>query len=133
MSRKEEYKEKNLLYLDEIASEEGTRTLPCGILYKVIQAGTGKVSPNRGSVVSVHYKGTLINGREFDNSWKRGCPEAFRLNQVIEGWQLALQEMRVGDRWIIYIPYNFGYGNRASGPIPAFSTLIFEGELLGIA
>jgi peptidylprolyl isomerase len=55
------------------------------------------------------------------------------LNQVIEGWQLALQEMRVGDRWIIYIPYNFGYGNRASGPIPAFSTLIFEVELLGIA
>ena len=104
-----------------------------GILYKVIQAGTGKVSPNRESVVSVHYKGTLINGREFDNSWKRGCPEAFRLNQVIEGWQLALQEMRVGDRWIIYIPYNFGYGNRASGPIPAFSTLIFEVELLGIA
>ena len=82
MSRKEEYKEKNLLYLDEIASEEGIRTLPCGILYKVIQAGTGKVSPNRESVVSVHYKGTLINGREFDNSWKRGCPEAFRLNQV---------------------------------------------------
>ena len=64
---------------------------------------------------------------------KRGCPEAFRLNQVIEGWQLALQEMRVGDRWIIYIPYNLGYGNRASGPIPAFSTLIFEVELLGIA
>ena len=121
MSRKEEYKEKNLLYLDEIASEEGTQTLPCGI------------SPNRENVVSVHYKGTLINGREFDNSCKRGCPEAFRLNQVIEGWQLALQEMRVGDRWIIYIPYSLGYGNRASGPIPAFSTLIFEVELLGIA
>ena len=80
---------------------------------------------DRESVVSIHYKGTLINGREFDNSWKRGCPEAFRLNQVIEGWQLALQEMRVGDRWIIYIPYSLGYGNRASGPIPAFSTLIF--------
>ena len=64
MSRKEEYKEKNLLYLDEIASEEGTRTLPCGILYKVIQAGTGKVSPNRESVVSVHYKGTLYGRHE---------------------------------------------------------------------
>lgn len=60
MSRKEEYKEKNLLYLDEIASEEGTQTLPCGILYKVIQAGTGQVSPNRENVVSVHYKGTLL-------------------------------------------------------------------------
>ena len=102
-------------------------------LFIIIQAGTGQVSPNRENVVSVHYKGTLINGREFDNSWKRGCPEAFRLNQVIEGWQLALQEMRVGDRWIIYIPYSLGYGNRASGPIPAFSTLIFEVELLGIA
>ena len=123
MSRKEEYKEKNLLYLDEIASEEGAQALSCGILYKVLQAGTGKVSPSQESVVSVHYKGTLINGREFDNSWKRDCPEAFRLNQ----------EMRVGDRWMIYIPYNLGYGNRTSGPIPAFSTLIFEVELLGIA
>ncbi|MDD2953093.1 MAG: FKBP-type peptidyl-prolyl cis-trans isomerase [Parabacteroides sp.] len=133
MSRKEEYKEKNRLYLEEIASEEGTQALPRGILYKVIQAGAGKVSPNRENVVSVHYKGTLMNGREFDNSWKRGCPEAFRLSQVIEGWQLALQEMRVGDRWMIYIPYDLGYGNRASGLIPAFSTLIFEVELLGIA
>ena len=79
MSRKEEYKEKNLLYLDEIASEEGTQTLPCGILYKVIQAGTGQVSPNRENVVSVHYKGTLINGREFDNSWKRGLPGSLSL------------------------------------------------------
>ena len=61
MSRKEEYKEKNLLYLDEIASEEGAQALSCGILYKVLQAGTGKVSPSQESVVSVHYKGTLIN------------------------------------------------------------------------
>lgn len=85
------------------------------------------------SVVSVHYRGTLINGREFDNSYKRNCPEAFRLNQVIEGWQQALQQMHVGDKWIIYIPYTLGYGTRTSGPIPGFSTLIFEVELLGIA
>lgn len=60
-------------------------------------------------------------------------PEAFRLNEVIEGWQIALQKMRVGDHWIVYIPYNMGYGTRTSGPIPAFSTLIFEVQLLGIA
>lgn len=64
---------------------------------------------------------------------KRNCPEAFRLNEVIEGWQIALQKMRVGDHWIVYIPYNMGYGTRTSGPIPAFSTLIFEVQLLGIA
>ena len=94
-NRKEEYKEQNLRYLEEIASQEGVK--------------------------------------KFDNSYERNCPEAFRLNQVIEGWQIALQQMHVGDKWIIYIPYTVGYGNRASGPIPAFSTLIFEVELLGIA
>lgn len=133
MSRKEEYKQKNLEYLEKISTGEGVLGLPCGILYKVIQVGSGMVSPTGGSVVSVHYRGTLINGREFDNSWKRGCPEAFRLNQVIEGWQQGLQYMKVGDRWMIYIPYQLGYGNRTSGPIPAFSTLIFEVELLSIA
>lgn len=133
MSRKEEYKQKNLEYLEEISTGEGIVKLPCGISYKVIQGGDGTVSPTVGSVVSVHYRGTLINGREFDNSWKRGCPEAFRLSQVIEGWQQGLQYMKVGDRWMIYIPYQLGYGNRTSGPIPAFSTLIFEVELLGIA
>ena len=85
------------------------------------------------SVVSVHYKGTLINGREFDNSWKRNCPEAFRLNEVIEGWQIALLRMHPGSRWIVYIPYTMGYGTRTSGPIPAYSTLIFEVELLNIS
>lgn len=71
--------------------------------------------------------------REFDNSWRRNYPEAFRLNEVIEGWQIALQRMHIGDHWIVYIPYTMGYGTRTSGPIPAFSTLIFEVQLLGIA
>ena len=75
----------------------------------------------------------IIDGREFDNSYERNCPEAFRLCDVIDGWQLALQRMRAGDKWIIYIPYTMGYGTRASGPIPAFSTLVFEVELLGVA
>ena len=132
-NRKEEYKEQNLLFLEEIALQEGVKKLAGGILYKVTEQGSGTVSPRLDNVVSVHYRGTLMNGREFDNSYERNCPEAFRLNQVIEGWQIALQQMHVGDKWIIYIPYTVGYGNRASGPIPAFSTLIFEVELLGIA
>lgn len=132
-NKKEEYKEQNLLFLEERASQEGVSKLPCGVLYKVLERGTGTVSPQLSSVVTVHYRGTLINGREFDNSWKRSCPEVFRLNQVIEGWQQALQQMHVGDKWIVYIPYTLGYGNRPSGPIPAFSTLVFEVELLGIA
>lgn len=132
-NKKEEYKEKNIQFMEEIALQEGVVKLPGGILYKVIEQGAGTVSPKPDSVVSVHYCGTLVNGQEFDNSWKRNFPEAFRLNQVIEGWQQALLQMHVGDRWIIYIPYTLGYGNRPSGPIPAFSTLIFEVELLGIA
>lgn len=133
MAKKEEYKEKNRLFLEEVAEQEGINRLPSGVLYKVIESGSGTVSLKPDSVVSVHYRGTLINGREFDNSYKRACPEAFRLNQVIEGWQIALQQMHVGDKWIIYIPFDLGYGNRPSGPIPAFSTLVFEVELLGIA
>lgn len=133
MSKKEEYKEKNLQFLQVLSTQEGIHALPQNIFYKVLQTGSGMVSPTVRSIVTVHYKGTLIDGKEFDNSYNRGCPEAFRLSDVIEGWQLALQRMHVGDRWIIYIPYTMGYGNRTSGPIPAFSTLIFEVELLGIA
>ena len=100
-NRKEEYKEQNLRYLEEIASQEGVKKLAGGILYKVTEQGSGTVSPRLDNVVSVHYRGTLMNGREFDNSYERNCPEAFRLNQVIEGWQIALQQMHVGDKWFI--------------------------------
>ena len=133
MAKKEEYRLKNQQFLEAIAREEGVERLPSGVLYKVITRGESDKTPTAGSVVSVHYCGTLINGREFDNSWKRGCPEAFRLRDVIEGWQHALTAMHPGDRWMIYIPYELGYGSRTSGPIPAYSTLIFEVELLMIA
>lgn len=133
MAKKEEYKEKNLQFIEDIALQDGVVKLPCGVLYKEMVKGVGTTSPELSSVVSVHYRGTLTNGREFDNSWKRGYPEAFRLNQVIEGWQQALLQMHAGDRWLIYIPYNLGYGTRASGPIPGFSALLFEVELLSIA
>lgn len=133
MGRKEEYKQQNEQFLESLRSEKDIKELAAGMLYRVLEAGQGDTTPRRNSVVSVHYKGTLINGREFDNSWKRNCPEAFRLSEVIEGWQIALQQMHVGDRWMIYIPYAVGYSTRASGPIPAYSTLVFEVQLLSIA
>lgn len=133
MAKKEEYKLRNIGFLDEIAVQEGVVRHPSGLLYKVLQQGTGSQSPGLRSIVSVHYKGSLADGREFDNSWERNCPEALRVSDVIEGWQIALQMMHVGDRWMVYIPYSLGYGTRASGPIPGFSTLVFEIELLGIA
>lgn len=133
MSKKEVYKNKNIQFLKDLSVEEGIHCLPCGIYYKVLEIGEGKVSPTLRSIVSVHYKGNLIDGKEFDNSYKRNCPEAFRLCDVIDGWQITLQQMHVGDKWIIYIPYEMGYGAKASGPIPAYSTLIFEIELLNVA
>lgn len=133
MSRKEEYKKQNEQFLEALRSEEDIKELAAGVLYRVLEAGQGNKTPRLNSIVSVHYKGALINGREFDNSWKRNCPEAFRLNEVIEGWQIALQQMHTGDHWIVYIPYTVGYGTRTSGPIPAYSTLIFEVQLLSIA
>ena len=133
MSKKEIYKNKNIEFLKELSIQEGINSLPCGIYYKVLQTGEGKSSPTSRSIVSVHYRGTLIDGKEFDNSYKRNCPEAFRLCDVIDGWQIALQQMHAGDKWIIYIPFEMGYGSKASGPIPAFSTLVFEVELLSVA
>ena len=132
MSKKEIYKNKNIEFLKELSIQEGINSLPCGIYYKVLETGEGQVSPTVRSIVSVHYRGTLTDGREFDNSYKRNCPEAFRLCDVIDGWQIALQQMHVGDKWTIYIPSEMGYGSKANGPIPANSTLIFEVELLGI-
>ena len=132
MSKKEIYKQKNIQFLKELSAKEGIQSLPCGIYYQVLETGQGNVSPTLRSIVSVHYKGTLIDGKEFDNSYKRNCPEAFRLCDVIDGWQIALQQMHVGDKWTIYIPSEMGYGSRTSGPIPGFSTLIFEVELLNI-
>ena len=98
MSRKEEYKLQNEQFLEQLRTAEGIKELPCGILYRVLEEGRDGPTPRLNSVVSVHYKGTLINGREFDNSWKRNCPEAFRLNEVIEGWQIALLRMHPGSR-----------------------------------
>ena len=120
-------------FLAANAKKEGVKTLPSGLQYKVIKAGTGK-SPKAADTVTVHYTGTLTDGTKFDSSEDRGQPASFQVNQVIPGWTEALQKMKVGDRWQIVIPSNLAYGERPrpGGPIPANATLIFNVELLGI-
>ena len=99
---------------------------------RIITKGNGAV-PADSSKVKVNYKGTLIDGTEFDSSYKRNEPATFRANQVIKGWTEALTMMPVGSKWELYIPYDLAYGSRETGSqIKPFSTLIFEVELLGI-
>lgn len=128
-----EYKQKNEAFMQALREgEEELFEISQGVLVKILKSGDGDRSPRTGNVVTVNYKGSLINGKVFDNSWERGYPEAFRVSDLIVGWQIALTQMRIGDRWIVYIPYDKGYGTRPSGPIPAYSTLIFEMELMAI-
>ena len=133
MTKKEIYKQENEQFLQKMAKEAGVEQLKGGVLYKVLESGEGDETPDENSIVTVHYKGALISGREFDNSWKGAFPEAFRLRDLIEGWQIALKAMHVGDRWMVYIPQELGYGKKLSGDIPGNSTLVFEVQLLGIA
>ena len=124
---------RNEAYLKDLSQNEEFMPLVDGVCYKVLATGTGQESPKLFSVVTCHYKGTLINGKEFDNSYKRGCPEAFRCKELITGFTQALLRMHIGDKWQVVISPEQGYGFRSSGPIPGGSVLIFEIELLGIA
>ena len=132
MKGKNEYKQRNEDFLAELKKDASVKELGKGVLYRVISGGSGTVAPKMNSVVTVHYKGALINGREFDSSIGRGYPEAFRVGELIEGFRMALLSMREGDKWVVYIPQEQGYGKRASGPIPGYSTLVFEIELIKI-
>ncbi|WP_455967310.1 FKBP-type peptidyl-prolyl cis-trans isomerase [Bacteroides fluxus] len=119
-------------FLAENKAKEGVVTTPSGLQYKIITKGNG-VIPADSSKVKVNYKGTLIDGTEFDSSYKRNEPATFRANQVIKGWTEALTMMPVGSKWELYIPYDLAYGTRETGgQIKPYSTLIFEVELLGI-
>ena len=119
-------------FLAENKTKEGVVTTPSGLQYKIITKGTGEI-PADSSKVKVNYKGTLIDGTEFDSSYKRKEPATFRANQVIKGWTEALTMMPVGSKWELYIPQELAYGARETGgQIKPFSTLIFEVELLGI-
>jgi FKBP-type peptidyl-prolyl cis-trans isomerase FklB len=124
-------------FLEENKAKEGVVTTESGLQYKVITEGKGQV-PTSTDRVKVHYKGTLIDGTEFDSSYSRKDkdgnpqPSTFRANQVIKGWTEALTMMPIGSKWELYIPQELAYGSQDTGTIPPFSTLIFEVELLSI-
>jgi len=119
-------------FLDANKTKEGVVTLPSGLQYKILTQGTGP-KPIAADTVVCNYRGTLVDGTEFDSSYKRGQPATFAVGQVIPGWTEALQLMPVGSKWQLFIPSKLAYGAR--GPAPAIgpnSTLIFEVELLSI-
>jgi len=119
-------------FLSENKKKEGVKALPSGLQYKVIKAGTGK-KPKSNDTVTAHYRGTLINGTEFDSSYKRGQPVSFQVSGVIPGWTEALQLMEVGAKWQLFIPSNLAYGEQGAGrDIGPNATLIFEVELVSI-
>ncbi len=118
-------------FLAENGKREGVVSLPSGLQYEVIVAAEGP-KPGPDDRVTTHYRGTLIDGTQFDSSYDRGQPATFPLNGVISGWTEALQLMSPGAKWRLYIPPELAYGDRAQGPIPANSTLIFDVELLEI-
>lgn len=119
-------------FLAENKKKEGVKVLPSGLQYKVIKEGTGKM-PKADDTVTVNYRGTLIDGTEFDSSYKRGEPATFPVKGVIKGWTEALQLMKAGSKWQLFIPSELAYGEQSAGRvIEPNSTLIFEVELLGI-
>jgi len=119
-------------FLNENKQKAGIISLPSGLQYEVLTSGAG-AKPVATDEVTVHYKGTLTNGKQFDSSYDRGEPTSFTLNQVIPGWTEGLQQMPVGSKYRFYIPYALAYGERGAGnDIPPYSTLIFEVELIKI-
>ena len=118
-------------FMDSIAKTPDVVKTPSGLCYKIITLGKGKV-PAKTDRVKVNYRGTLIDGTEFDSSYKRNEPATFRANQVIPGWTEALTMMPVGSHWMLYIPQDLAYGERNQGTIKPFSTLIFDVEVLEI-
>jgi len=119
-------------FLLENAKKEGVVTLPSGLQYKVIEEGTGK-SPEPGDQVTVHYRGTLVDGTEFDSSYERGEPVTFPVGGVIPGWTEALQLMKEGAKWQLFIPPSLAYGEKGAGQvIGPNATLIFDVELISV-
>ena len=119
-------------FLAENAKKEGVKTLPSGLQYKEITHGTGK-SPKTTDTVTTHYRGTLIDGTEFDSSYKRGEPASFPVSGVIAGWTEALQLMKEGSKWQLFVPPSLAYGERGAGrDIGPNATLLFEVELISV-
>jgi FKBP-type peptidyl-prolyl cis-trans isomerase FklB len=119
-------------FLASNKTKQGVVTLPSGLQYKILKEGTGP-KPTASDTVTCNYRGTLINGKEFDSSYKRGQPTSFPVGGVIKGWTEALQLMPVGSKWELFIPPDLAYGDRGAGAdIGPAETLIFEVELLSI-
>ncbi len=127
----EKNKKEGEAFLTENKTKEGVVSLPSGLQYKVLQSGTGP-SPKATDTVEANYRGTLIDGTEFDSSYKRGQAAVFPVNGVIAGWTEALQRMKVGDKWQLFIPPDLAYGERGAGPIGPNATLIFDVELVSV-
>lgn len=120
-----------LEFLAENAKKEGVITLASGLQYEILTEGDG-AQPTRESNVRTHYHGTLIDGSVFDSSYQRGQPAEFPVSGVIAGWTEALQLMKAGSKWRLYVPSELAYGAQGVGSIPAHSTLIFDVELLDV-
>ena len=119
-------------FLAENKKKEGVKTLPSGLQYSIIKEGAGKM-PKATDTVTVNYKGTLIDGTEFDSSYRRGQPVSFPVNGVIAGWTEALQLMKEGSKWQLFIPSELAYGEKGAGnTIGPNAVLIFEVELISI-
>lgn len=132
MSNGTNNKEAAIAFLEANKNEPGVIETPSGLQYKVVSVGDGE-SPGRSDTVSAHYAGRLLDGTEFDSSYKRGEPLTIPVGAVIKGWTEALTMMKVGDKWTLYIPPELGYGERgAGGTIPPNSALIFDVELIEI-
>ena len=130
---KREYIQANIDSLKAKSKEKDVKALPKGIFYKVLSEGNpNSAKPTVRSIVTAHYTGKTIDGKQFDSS-RGGVPLACRLCDLIEGWIIAMQQMHIGDKWEIYIPAEMGYGKFSQPGIPGGSTLIFEVELIGIA
>ena len=129
----EKNKKEGEAFLAENKKKEGVKTLASGLQYKVIKAGTGK-KPKATDTVTTNYRGTLVDGTEFDSSARRGKPATFPVTGVIPGWTEALQLMEEGAKWQLFIPSNLAYGERGTpgGPIGPNATLIFDIELVSI-
>lgn len=142
------YKAENEAFMADVRQRPDVHELRCGVCYRVVRPAPDpsaepderrrrrlETTPGPRTVVTVHYTGRLINGRRFDSSRRgAGTPVAFRVNELITGWQVALVQMHIGEVWELYVPAEAGYGSRGAGrDIPGDSTLIFELELLDLA
>jgi FKBP-type peptidyl-prolyl cis-trans isomerase FklB len=127
----EKNKKEGEAFLAENKKKEGVKTLSSGLQYQVLQEGKGK-SPKATDTVVAHYRGTLINGTEFDSSYQRNEPASLRLNSVIKGWTEALTLMKEGAKWRLFIPADLAYGENGAGPIEPNAALIFEVDLISV-